>query len=180
MNARWNGVAFSNGDPLAEGSTKTVNGRSYVLQSDRWLRNRVGDTAEHVTIKITGNEFGVNWKDKTTRKAIVPRLVGLYGGKAFRTRKTGQAIQVNRRAINEVLSHLPDARPAMVLAKLSQLLESMAWTHGSPPRSADPNIRRWHYFHADVLLGGALHDAEVKVREDANGNWFYDEHLMIV
>ena len=47
------------------------------------------------------------------------------------------------------------------------------------PRKPDQNIRKWHYLKAAVLFDGRRHIAEIKVREDGNGHWFYDQHLIL-
>ena len=56
------------------------------------------------------------------------------------------------------------------------------WPHGiatSAPREPDQNVRRWHYLKSAVVLADQRHIAEIKVREDGNGHWFYDQHLIL-
>ena len=110
---------------------------------------------------------------------MLPRLLEIYQGKQYVNRELNVPIIVGKRGIKKVLTHLPDAKPAMALAKLPELLESAEWDHDDIPREPDQNIRTWHYLKAAVLLEGRRHIAEIKVREDGNGHWFYDQHLVL-
>ena len=130
-------------------------------------------------IVVTGAEFGIDWSAPTARDIILPRLLRTYQGKQYVNRELNVPITVGKRGIKKVLSHLPDAKPAMALAKLPELLESAAWDRDDIPREPDQNIRKWHYLKSVVLLDGKRHIAEIKVREDGNGHWFYDQHLML-
>ena len=130
-------------------------------------------------ITVTGTEFGVNWSAHGARAVMLAKLLRIYQGKQYVSRELNVPIIVGRRGIKNVLAHLPDAKPAMALAKLPELLESAAWDRDEPPREPDQNIRTWHYLTSPVILAGERHLAEIKVREDGNGHWFYDQHLML-
>ncbi len=130
-------------------------------------------------IVVTGTEFGVDWSAPTARAVMLPRLLQIYQGKQYVNRDLNVPIIIGKRGIKKVLTHLPDAKPAMAMAKLPELLESATWDHDDVPRAPDRNIHTWHYFESIVLLDGKRHVAEIKVREDGNGHWFYDQHLML-
>jgi excinuclease ABC subunit A len=134
---------------------------------------------ELAAIVIAGSEFGVDWSAPTTRGAMLPKLLQAYQGRQYVNRELNVAIIVGKRGIKKVLSHLPDAKPVMAMAKLPELLESAAWDRDEIPHKPDQNIRSWHYLKAGVLLAGQFHLAEIKIREDGNGHWFYDQHLML-
>jgi hypothetical protein len=141
--------------------------------------DEVGEGRDALPIIITGSEFGVDWSVPTTRATMLPRLLRTYQGKQYVNRDLNIPIIVGKRGIKKVLSHLPDAKPAMALAKLPELLESAAWDRDDVPREPDQNIRKWHYLKSAVLLDGRRHLVEIKVREDGSGHWFYDQHLML-
>ncbi len=128
-------------------------------------------------IKLTGREHGVDWNNSGSREAMLPKLLAEYQGKKYTNQQTRHEITVGRRGIQKVLSHLPDAKPAMLLAKLPEVLDAMVWDHDEAPRTPDNNIRKWHYFKIGVSIDGEPYTAEIKVREDANGHWFYDQHV---
>ena len=130
-------------------------------------------------IIVTGTEFGVDWSAPTARDVMLPKLLQIYQGKQYVNRELNIPIIVGKRGIKKVLSHLPDAKPAMAMAKLPELLESATWDHDDVPRTPDQNIRNWHYLKSIILLNDKRHIAEIKVREDGNGHWFYDQHLML-
>ena len=130
-------------------------------------------------IVVTGTEFGVDWSAPTARAVMLPRLLQIYQGKQYVNRDLNVPIIIGKRGIKKVLTHLPDAKPAMGMAKLPELLESATWDHDDVPRTPDRNIRKWHYLESIVLFDGKRHVAEIKVREDGNGHWFYDQHLML-
>jgi hypothetical protein len=130
-------------------------------------------------IQLTGKEYGVNWNNPAARRTMLPKLLLQYQGKKYRNVDRQQDIVVGRVGIKKVLSHLPDAKPAMLLAKLPEVLASMAWDHDEEPRSRDRNTRRWLHFTIDVSLAGVAHEARIKIREDANGQWFYDQRVRL-
>ena len=130
-------------------------------------------------IRLTGKELGVNWDDPTVRRTMLPRLLAQYQGRRYTNLQTQHEIVIGRKGVKKVFSHLPDAKPAMLLAKLPEIIASMTWDHEEEPRSPDRNIRRWHYFSIEVSLASVPHKAEIKIREDANGHWFYDQRVRL-
>ncbi len=152
-----------------------VDGRLVNLDA----RGKDRGTVSLPPITVTGTEFGVNWSAHGARAVMLAKLLRIYQGKQYVSRELNVPIIVGRRGIKNVLAHLPDAKPAMALAKLPELLESAAWDRDEPPREPDQNIRTWHYLTSPVILAGERHLAEIKVREDGNGHWFYDQHLML-
>jgi excinuclease ABC subunit A len=136
-------------------------------------------SVELATIVIAGDELGVDWSAPATRATMLPKLLQIYQGKQYTNRELNVPIIVGKRGIKKVLSHLPDAKPAMAMAKLPELLELAAWDRDEAPRKPDQNIRMWHYLKVAVVLGGQHHVAEIKIREDGNGHWFYDQHLVL-
>ena len=111
-------------------------------------------------IELTGKEYGVSWNDPAARRTMLPKLLLQYQGKKFKNLDRQQDIIVGRVGLKKVLSHLPDAKPAMFLAKLAEVLTSMVWDHDEKPRFRDRNTRRWHHFTVDVSLAGVAHERE--------------------
>ena len=63
---------------------------------------------------------------------MLPRLLQIYQGKQYVNRELNIPIIVGKTRHQECASHLPDAKPAMALAKLPELLESAAWDRDEP------------------------------------------------
>ena len=97
---------------------------------------------------------------------MLPKLLQIYQGKEYVNRELNIPMVVGKRGIKKVLSHLPDAKPAMAMAKLPELLESATWV-------ADVNAKRiritdqaWRYMKASLILADKAYTAEIKIRED--------------
>jgi excinuclease ABC subunit A len=151
-------------------------------RDDERERGRGGDgeKASESPIVVTGTEWGVDWSAPTTRTVLLAKLLSLYQGKQYVNRSLNVPIRVGKRSIKKVLSHLPDFKPAMAMSRLPQLLESAVWDRDESPMQPDQNIRAWHHFACGMLLQGKPHIARIKVREDGNGHWFYDQHVVLL
>lgn len=139
----------------------------------------VGGTQGTPSITIIGTEFGVDWSAPGTRAVMLSRLAQMYQGKQYINRELNVPIVVGKRGIKKVLSHLPDAMPAMAMAKLPELLEFSTWVTDAAPRESNSRIKRWRYLKASLILAGNACKAEIKIREDNNGTWHYDHHIKI-
>ena len=129
-------------------------------------------------IVITGKEFGDGSNPGEMREAAFKYAMANFRGKKFVNKSSGHEIQVSRKGISKTLSHLPDAGPLRALAKLPEILEAAKYVSSAKPRRADDrNIKAYHYFAADLEIDGQSLATLVKVFEDGNGNWYYDQHI---
>ena len=139
-------------------------------------------TGELPPIVVTGTEFGVDWSAPTARAVMLPKLLQIYQGKQYVNRELNIPIIVGKRGIKKVLSHLPDAKPAMAMAKLPELLESATWDRDEVPRESDQNIQQvGDYLKARLILADDKRHVgrNQGSRRQTMGKWFYDQHIKI-
>lgn len=138
-------------------------------------RDSKGRWASTASVKsdVFDGEEGKNFRDKATAWAK-RELVG----KSFQNDDTQMEIRVNKRSITKTLSHLPDNKPGLALKALPDLLRDAVKVRSEPSRSDDQNVKGWHYLSADIEIDGLPHTTEIKVREDAVGNYYYDQHVL--
>jgi len=132
----------------------------------RWAQKR------SVKSNVFDGEVGKNFREKAM--AWAKREIA---GKEFINTATGMKIHITVRSIDKTLSHLPDAKPGLALRVLSSLIEAAIPDHIEPPRIADKNVKGWHYLKASLEIDGIEHETTIKVREDANGSFYYDQHV---
>jgi hypothetical protein len=133
-----------------------------------------GDLGPEISIK----PFAGGQTHKTLRDRAMAWFKANLAGKQFVNRATGKKIAVSRPAINKAASHMPDAKPLAAIEVLPQLLESAEYRNSEAYRGDDKNTRGFHYFTAPLTVDGAPHTTTLKIREDANGHFFYDQHIV--
>ncbi len=81
--------------------------------------------------------------------------------------------------IKETRKHSADVRVLKIVPNLVEIL-----TTGMPlgsvvnmPKTPRDNTRAWHYYAAPVVLDGVKEYARLVVREDVNGNIYYDNDI---
>ncbi len=127
-------------------------------------------------IEVSGKEFGEG-SPAELRKVAFEYAMKNYRGKKFINKRTGKEIMVSRKGISKTTSHLPDVLPIKALAKLPEILENAEYVTSKEPVGDEKNILAYHYFTADLLMEGEPVVTAVKVFEDNQGNWYYDQHV---
>jgi hypothetical protein len=148
--------------------------------------------------------FG-NWEALAARTALDdmkalpisnPDLAGLEGKdlrdkvweayKTFReepvTTQDGREVQFTRVGFNEVKNHSADRNVMELLAKAREVLPKAVplWSEAHTPKDEYDSIMAWHYYGAKVSLGGTEYLARIVVRENENGDVYYDNDLSSV
>jgi hypothetical protein len=126
-------------------------------------------------IEVTGTEFGET--DPEMLANAKEFFKTQLQGKEFVNQHTGKVIKVSGKSLKKAVSHLPDKAPVKALAKLPEIIASARYDSSQLPAGDEQNVRMYHYFEADVRLAGVASLSRIKVREDNNGNWFYDQHI---
>jgi phage gp29-like protein len=132
----------------------------------RWKSS--GSVKSDVFDGESGNDFREKAAEWASREII---------GKSFKNADSGMEIRVTKRAVKKTLSHLPDKKPALALSVLPALLADAIIERTEQPRTADQNVKSWHYLSASLEVDGVPHESTIKVREDANGAFYYDQHV---
>lgn len=99
-------------------------------------------------------------------------------GKSFVNVDTGKTITISRRGIRKTLAHLPDELPALALSTLPSLLKTSELLKTETPRRSNAQIHAVHYFAGELDIDGERHSTQIKVREDGNGHFYYDQHVV--
>ncbi len=178
-----------------DGWMKAPNGQPTKLTERQWVQVRTENFKQW---------FG-DWEGITKRKALdaMPAtrlddvdLVRLEG-KALRDEVTrryngfkgqsvttvdGRAVRFTRVGLREVKQHSADRSVLELLAKADQVLKQAIplWSLDHPPKKVGDSIRAWHYYGAKVALNGKEFFARMVLREDVNGNIYYDNDLSSV
>lgn len=99
-------------------------------------------------------------------------------GTTVKNEQSGREIRISKRGIEKTLYHLPDKLPALALMELPSLLKKAVFDRTvSHTKSDDQNIR-WHYLKKSLVIDGEVHETTLKIREDRNGNFYYDQHVI--
>jgi hypothetical protein len=166
-----------------EGDRKpAADGGWLVLRSGHWTKEEADSTTQPSSprqrpIEVIGDEFGKGIPVSQIREHAIAYALKHFQGKSYVNKSSGKTIQVGKRGILKTLTHLPDARPALALAKLPEILESAEYVRSVQPVGKAQNVRLYHFFTADLTISGKPMSTVVKVREDNNGHWYYDQHV---
>lgn len=126
-------------------------------------------------IEVRGDEFG-----KTDAELLANAKAFFktnLQGKQFVNAHSGRRIIVGGKSLKKAINHLPDKGPLKALAKLPELLEDAVYESSRLPEGNEQNVHMYHYFVADLQFEGIQSVSRLKIREDNNGNWFYDQHI---
>ncbi len=94
---------------------------------------------------------------------------------------TGKRIRVSVGGAQHAANFTGDARRWSLLANIEDILARALFIRSEaldPRKAADTNLRAYHKFLLPVSIGGEFLFAKITVREDANGNWFFDAALI--
>jgi len=162
------------------GETKVVRGRTYRFnENSRW--ERVGSGADAApNLHVRSSDLGVDWTKPDVWKDAFA-ILKKFQGKAYSNTHTGKTIRVSKAGLKEVVHHFPDTKPVKVAARLPEVIEHADYIGSAEPdENAGTNVRRFHYLGADLTLDGEPHYAILTVREDNNGEWFYDQRVDVL
>ncbi len=114
------------------------------------------------------------------RKEVVKR----YEEKKLKPEKTidGREVKFTGVGLREVKQHSADRKVLELLDKAHELIKVAIplWSEDHTQANPSDSIRAWHYYGAKVALNGQDYFARLVVREDVNGNIYYDNDLTTV
>jgi len=131
-----------------------------------------GEFVAEANVRAFDSEQGDNYREKAL--AWAERELA---DKSFTNTATGKEIKISMGGIKKTLSHLPDHGPALALTVLPHLLKTASFDSTHVPPVSDGNIKAWHVLQADLNIDGLPHTTFLKIREDGNGHYYYDQHV---
>jgi hypothetical protein len=92
------------------------------------------------------------------------------------TTQDGRKVRFIGVGLRETRTHSADRKTMDLLAKAHDILPNAAplWSEAHQQKRPSDSIRAWHYYGAEVAFGGEEYLARLVVREDVNGNIYYD------
>lgn len=128
-------------------------------------------------VEVTGDELGTNLSDKDRIERTHEFFENHLRNKVFVNADTGKSIKVSRRGVKKSIAHLPDATPMMAIAKLPEILAAAKYERSQLPRNKEKNVKMFHVFSMPLRMRGQDAQTQLKIREDNNGHWYYDQHV---
>ncbi len=129
-------------------------------------------------VKVTGQELGSNLTDIEIRQAARRFAMDKLRQEGYENKATGRTIKISRGGIDKILASSADIRRAKMLAKVPELIAAGRPASSNPPDAGDrPNVRAYHYFDVDVDFEGKRQGFQFLVREDNNGDWYYNHEF---
>lgn len=138
-----------------------------------WDKKSVADEilAED-SIKAPGNLLKMQPSERRkTAKILYNRL---RAGEPI-TAPDGREIHFSGVGIREIMSHSADPHTLSLTEILPQVISSMHYFGEGDVKPTDVNIKAYHLYARRVNLGDGEMVARIVIREDQNGNFFYDE-----
>jgi hypothetical protein len=133
-----------------------------------------GPSSPQAPIGVTGKELSASEDAQAVREAARQFAREHLQGTSVLNRDTGREIQISRAGIDKSLSSTADIRRAKVLVALPAMLREARYVLSTPAEGTDANIKAFHRFQVDVDYAGNREPMKLLVREDNNGNWFYN------
>ncbi|MDR0528113.1 MAG: hypothetical protein LBG69_00625 [Zoogloeaceae bacterium] len=95
------------------------------------------------------------------------------------TTKDGREVRFSRVGLRETKHHSADRKILELLAKVDEILPKAVplWSEAHEQENSMDSIRAWHYYGAKTQLNGEEYLARLVVREDVNGNIYYDADM---
>lgn len=124
-------------------------------------------------VEIDSSEFGDGRKEDIRQKAT-DFYMNVLRKEAAVTIHDQREFLFSRNGIDELRSHSGDIRGMRIVAGLKKVLENAIYLKTEEPKDQGRNIKAFHHYGALVSLDGPELFIRVSVREDNNGNFFYD------
>ncbi|MBL9001561.1 MAG: hypothetical protein JNK25_10545 [Phycisphaerae bacterium] len=127
-------------------------------------------------VKITRDDFGEGLTDAQVRDAATTELERLRRERpdGIRNTDTGRMVRFSARGNRKAWSNLADIRRALLVKHLPVLIERAALVSSRPPVPAEAGTRAYHRFQTAAAFDGVTLPVKLLVREDVNGDWFYN------
>jgi len=127
--------------------------------------------------QLTGEEIALRTVDvKTLRAAARQWYEDKLRGRSVTNLVSGREIQF--RSPNKAFSFSANPDKLRLFAALEPIIRHGEIRHSNPPKdvSVEPTTRAYHWLEALVSLSGAVVTVGVTIREDANGNLYYNHN----
>jgi len=129
--------------------------------------------------QLTGEEIALRTVDvKTLRAATRQWYEDNLRGRSVTNLVSGREIKF--RSPNKAFSFSANPDKLRLFAVLEAIIKHGEIRHSNPPKdvSVEPTTRAYHWLEAPVSLNGEVITVGVTIREDANGNLYYNHNPM--
>jgi len=140
------------------------------------LRGKEADKA--ASIRIRGDEFGPDSDPKAVRQEARRFVRDNLRETGYKNEETGRTIRIGNSGIKKILANSADLRRARLLAAVPEIIRDGRLDSSMSPSDGDTRIRAYHRFSADIEYAGQPETVSFLVREDANGEWYYNHQIV--
>jgi len=143
--------------------------------------SRISKAASAPALEVSVKPWeGITAKERGDRAAQEARE--LRSGPPIVNADRGKVIDVSRAGLEHWARFATDPRKASLLGHLRELLTDAIYIRSEKPdaRKVDAQVKAFHKLALPVRFDGQESMVRVSVREDANGRWVYDGHLLDV
>jgi len=130
------------------------------------------------SIRIRGDEFGPDSDPKAVRQEARRFVRDNLRETGYKNEETGRTIRIGNSGIKKILANSADLRRARLLAAVPEIIRDGRLDSSMPPSDGDTRIRAYHRFSADIEYAGQPETVSFLVREDANGEWYYNHQIV--
>jgi len=134
-------------------------------------------SGENSPIKISSDAFGKGLDAKSIKTRAFQYAKDFLFGRSVYNLDKGVTININRTGIRKALGG--DLRKAIIIKELPKVLSNAKYRGFEFPSDHNAqNIKAFHRFEAYVFLDGKPETIGLLVREDQNGHFHYNHHVI--
>lgn len=126
--------------------------------------------------RLRGDETGVGPSITQVRHQAREWAKANIAGKAVVNEETGRKIVIAKSGIDKAISGGTTDVEAKAIAAIPQILEKGVYGGSESDRKGRAGVKAFHYFDADVQVASERVPIRAVVREDNNGNLYYDHY----